>query len=112
MNQDQRTSLLSALAMRVACTVCHHEAGVEHHHGNHRLDMHHASILGPVPLSAGYGCAVGWWYARDGVSWYAWFQHPDGAEEVLRRWPDGRSEEVTLDWARVDAYGLIEVSRA
>jgi hypothetical protein len=99
-NQDQRAALLSALATRVACTVCHHEAGRDRHHGNHRLDMHHAPVLGSVPLSGGYGSTLEWWYARDAVSWYAWFRHPDGREEVLRRWPDGRSEAVTLEAAR------------
>jgi hypothetical protein len=107
-NQDQRASLLSSLATRVACTVCHHEAhDAREHHGNHRLDMHHAPVLGPVPLRGGYGHTIGWWYAREAVSWYAWFQHPDGREEVLRRWPDGGSEAVTLDAARADSYRLL-----
>lgn len=95
--------MLSALATRVACTVCDHEAAADRHHGNRRLDMHHAPVLGPVPFSGGYGCAE-WWWARDAVSWYAWFRRPDGSEEVVRRWPDGRSEVVTLEQARADAY--------
>ncbi len=104
MNQELRASLLSALATRIACTVCRHEATVERHHGNHRLDAHHAPILGPAPSVGAYGRTIDWWHARDGLSWYAWFQHPDGREEVLHRWADGRSEPVALAQARADSY--------
>lgn len=102
--------MLSTLATRVACTICHHEAYRDKHHGNQRMDMHHAPVIGAVPLGAGHGCAIGWWHTRDAVSWYAWFQYPDGHDEVLRRWPDGRSEVVPLDWAHADAYTQFELS--
>ena len=96
MNKETRSELLSALATRTACTICHQEATAMRHHGNYRLDLHHEPVLGQTPLGAQLGHVNDWWYAEDYCSYFIEYTDPDGRSTLTLVRPHGVREDWTV----------------